>query len=46
MRLLKFLFILILLTSITISCSKNNAQKGKKGDFLFRKCATCEKIKF
>jgi len=46
MRLLKFLFILILLTSLTISCSKNNYQKGKKGDFLFRKCASCEKIEF
>ena len=46
MRLLKFLTILTLLSLVTISCSKDNYQKGKKGDFLFRKCSSCEKIKF
>ena len=46
MGLLKFLTLLILITLVTISCSKNNYQKGKKGDFLFRKCASCEKIEF
>lgn len=46
MKLLKFLPILIFLTLITVGCSKNNYQKGKKGDFLFRKCASCEKIEF
>ena len=44
MKLLKFISILILVTLFMISCSKNNYQKGKKGDFLFRKCANCEKI--
>ena len=37
---------LILVTLFTISCSKNNYQKGKKGDFLFRKCSVCEKVEF
>ena len=46
MRLLKLLSILILFNLFTISCTKNNYQKGKKGDFLFRKCATCEKVEF
>ena len=46
MRLLKLLSILISVSLFTISCSKNNYQKGKKGDFLFRKCTTCEKVKF
>ena len=44
MRLLKLLSILILVTLFTISCTNNDYQKGKKGDFLFRKCATCEKV--
>ena len=44
MKLLKFITILTLLTLTTVSCSKNNYQKGKKGDFLFRKCTSCEKI--
>ena len=44
MRLLKLLSILISVTLFAISCTKNNYQKGKKGDFLFRKCATCEKV--
>ena len=44
MKLLNLLSMLILVTLFTISCSKNNYQKGKKGDFLFRKCATCEKV--
>ena len=46
MRSLKYLSIIILIISITLSCSKGNYQKGKKGDFLFRKCTSCEKIKF
>lgn len=46
MRLLKLLSILILVTLFTISCTKNNYQKNKKGDFLFRKCASCEKVEF
>ena len=46
MKLLKFIAILTLLTLITVSCSKNNYQKGKKGDFLYRKCSSCEKIEF
>ena len=46
MKLLKFIAILTLLTLITVSCSKNNYQKGKKGDFLFRKCTSCEKVEF
>jgi hypothetical protein len=46
MRLLKLLSILILVTLFTISCTKNNYQKGKKGDFLFRKCTSCEKVEF
>ena len=46
MRLLELLSILILVTLFTISCTKNNYQKGKKGDFLFRKCTSCEKIEF
>jgi len=46
MRLLKLLSILILVTLFTISCTKNNYRKGKKGDFLFRKCTSCEKVEF
>ena len=46
MKLLKLLSILILVTLFTISCTKNNYQKGKKGDFLFRKCTSCEKVEF
>ena len=46
MRVLKLLSILILVTLFTISCATNNYQKGKKGDFLFRKCASCEKVEF
>ena len=46
MRLLKLLSILILVTLFTLSCANNNYQKGKKGDFLFRKCASCEKVEF
>ena len=46
MKILKFIALLSLLTSITVSCSKNNYQKGKKGDFLYRKCTSCEKIEF
>ena len=46
MRLLKLIYILILVTLFTLSCTNNNYQKGKKGDFLFRKCASCEKIEF
>ena len=46
MRLLKLLSILILATLFIISCTKDNYQKGKKGDFLFRKCASCEKVEF
>ena len=46
MRLLKLLSILILVTLFIISCTKNNYQKGKKVDFLFRKCTSCEKVEF
>jgi hypothetical protein len=46
MRLFKLLSISILVTLFTISCTKNNYQKGKKGDFLFRKCTSCEKVEF
>ena len=46
MKLLKLLSILILTTLFIISCSNNSYQKGKKGDFLFRKCANCEKLDF
>ena len=46
MRLLKLLSILISVTLFTISCTKDNYQKSKKGNFLFRKCASCEKIEF
>jgi len=46
MRLLKLIYILILVTLFTLSCTNNNYQKGKKGDFLFRKCASCEKVEF
>lgn len=44
MRLLKLIYILILVTLFTLSCTNNNYQKGKKGDFLFRKCASCDKL--
>ena len=46
MSLLRLLSILILVTLFTVSCTKNNYQKGKKGNFLFRKCNSCEKIEF
>jgi hypothetical protein len=46
MRLLKLIYILILVTLFTLSCTNNNYQKGKKGDFLFKKCASCEKVEF
>ena len=46
MKLLKFVPILLLLILFTISCSNNNYKKGKKGDFLFRKCISCEKKEF
>ena len=46
MRLLKLLPILVLVTLYTIGCTKNNYQKGKKGDFLFRKCNNCKKVEF
>ena len=46
MKLLKLLSTLILVTLLIISCSNKNYQKGKKGDFLFRKCADCKEIKF
>ena len=46
MKLFKLLSILILVTLFTISCTNNNYQKGIKGDFLFKKCASCEKVEF
>ena len=39
-----FTFIIYL---FIISCSiNNNNQKGKEGDFLFRKCSECKKVNF
>ena len=47
MRLLKsIIYNIIAYFYLAISCTKNNYQKGKKGDFLFRKCASCEKVEF
>jgi len=36
----KFIFI-ILVGLVVIACSNQIERKGKKGDFLFRKCTKC-----
>ena len=36
----KIIFI-ILIGFVVITCSDQIEKKGKKGDFLFRKCAKC-----
>ena len=37
---MKNCIIILIVLFITISC-QNTYDKGKKGDFLFRKCAKC-----
>jgi len=46
MKLLRLILISIFLFVFIAACTKENEIKRKKGDFLFRKCSSCEKVIF